>query len=85
MNDEYTFIYREMAKLSMTFIEELGGLQKNLMSEYVAYRKGDISKKEYLIRAKPIDREIERMEMSTLQGKSALKGSSLLHFQRQEH
>ncbi len=74
-----------VSELSMTFIEELGALYKSLMCEYMAYKKGDITQKEYLLRAKPIDREIEKMEISTLRGKSALKGSSLLHFQTQEH
>jgi len=83
MNDECTFIYRKMVKLSMTFTEKLDTLHQNLMSEYMAYKKGDISQKEYLYRAKPIDCEIEKIEMFTLQGRAALRGSSLLHFQMQ--
>lgn len=74
-----------MAKLSMIFIEELGGLYKDLMREYIAYREGDISQVEYLLRAKPIDRKIAEMEMSTLQGNPALRESFLQHVLKQEH
>lgn len=69
----------------MTFTEELGALHKKLMCEYIVYKKGDITQKEYLLRAKPIDREIEKMEMSTLRGKSALTESFLQHVLKQEH
>ena len=85
MRDEHTFIYREMAKLSMIFIEELGRLYNDLMREYIAYREGDISQEEYLLRAKPIDRRIAEMEMSTLQGNFALTESFLQHVLKQEH
>jgi len=83
MNDEGTFIYRKMVKLNMIFTEKLDTLHQKLMCEYMAYKNGDISQKEYLFRAKPIDSEIEKIEMFTLQGRAALRGSSLLHFQKQ--
>lgn len=85
MLSNYNGTFNLKDESNMTFTEELGALHKNLMCEYMAYKKRDITQKEYLLRAKPIDREIEEMEMSILRGKSALKGSSLLHFQTQEH
>ncbi len=55
---------------------KLQQLQKTLMNEYLSYRAGAISEKEYLTRAKPIDMAIGKLEMSTLPGTLALKGSS---------
>lgn len=69
----------------MIFSEVLGILHRSLMHEYMAYKEGDITQNEYLERAKPIDRDIEKMEMSNLLGMAALRGSSLLHFQKQEY
>ena len=69
----------------MIFAEQLRDLHKKLMRDYMAYKEGEITQKEYLIRANTIDREIEKMEVSTLPGTSALKGSFLLHSQKQEH
>ena len=69
----------------MTFAEELGVLHRSLMHEYMAYKQGKITQQEYLERAKPIDSDIMKMEMSTLPGMTALKGSFLLHFQKQEY
>lgn len=71
--------------MSMIFIEELGRLYKHLMREYIAYREGDISQEEYLLRAKPIDQRIAEMEMSTLQGNFALTESFLQQVLMQEH
>jgi len=59
-------------------------LQKMLEEEYQRYKLGEITQKEYLIRVKPIDQEIGKIEMSTLQDTPALKESFLLHFQMQE-
>ena len=60
-------------------------LQKMLMDEYLSYREGTISEKEYLIRAKPIDEAIDNLEMATLRGIPALRGSSLPHTHMQEN
>jgi len=51
-------------------------LQKMLMDEYIAYKAGKITEKEYLRRAKPIDEAIGNAEMSTLLGTPVLKKSS---------
>ena len=69
----------------MIFTEQLRDLYKKLMCDYVAYKEGEITQKEYLVRAKSLDREIADLEMSTLLGTAALRGSSLLHFQKQEY
>ena len=59
-------------------------MQKMLEENYEQYISGEITEKEYLVRIKPIDEEIGRREMSTLQDTLALKVSSLLHSHRQE-
>ena len=59
--------------------------QRKLVKEYSSYRQGLISEKEYLARAKPIDKAIGKLEMSTLQGTLAYKAASLQHSQKQEH
>ena len=69
----------------MVFTKQLRDLHKKLMRYYVAYKEGEITQKEYLIRAKIIDREIEKMELSTLLGTSALEGSFLLHSPTRVH
>ena len=66
-------------------MQKLLQLQKMLEEEYRQYKLGEITQKEYLVRIKPIDQEIGKIEMSTLQDIPALRGSSLLHFQMQEH
>ena len=48
--------------------KELQQLQKKLMDEYLSYREGTITEKEYLIRAKPLDEAIGKLEMATLLG-----------------
>jgi hypothetical protein len=60
-------------------------LQKKLEDNYKKYKSGNITEKEYLIRAKPIDIAIGRLEMATLQDTLVLQGTSLQHFQMQEH
>ncbi len=65
-------------------MKKLLQLQKMLEEEYRQFKLGAITKKEYLVRVKPIDQEIGKIEMSTLRGTPALKGLSLLHFQTQE-
>ena len=49
-----------------TLKNPLRHLQKRLEEEYRLYRSGDISEKEYLKRARPIDQAIEKLEMATL-------------------
>jgi hypothetical protein len=63
----------------MYITDPLKLLQKMLEEYYRQYRSGEISEKEYCIRAKPLDEEIGRLEMSTLRDTPVLKGSSLLH------
>lgn len=65
-------------------MKKLLQLQKMLEEAYREYKLGETTQEEYLVRVKPIDQEISKIEMSTLQGTPALKGSSLLHFQTQE-
>ena len=43
-------------------------LQKTLMGEYLSYRAGEITEKEYRNRAKPLDEAIGKLEMATLRG-----------------
>ena len=52
-------------------------MQKMLEENYKQYISGEITEKEYLHRIKPIDEEINKLEMSTLPDTLALKGSSL--------
>ncbi len=59
-------------------------LHRELKKEYYLYKHGNISEKEYLDRARPIDLAIDNIEMSTLQDTLALKGSSLLLSHKQE-
>jgi len=69
----------------MVHTKKLHLLQKKLESEYYSYRQGSISEQEYCSRAKPIDKEIDKLEMATLQDRLVLKAISSLHFQMQEH
>jgi len=59
-------------------------MQKMLEENYKQYISGEITEKEYLRRIKPIDEEIDKLEMSTLQDTPVLKGSSLLLSHKQE-
>ena len=54
-------------------------MQKMLEENYTLYRSGTISEYEYLVRIKPIDKEIGKLEMSTLLDNLVLKGSSSGH------
>lgn len=63
-------------------MNELLQLRKRLTSEYLLYKQGLIGKKEYCLRAKPIDEAIDKLEMAILQDTLALKGSSLPHSHR---
>lgn len=51
-------------------------MQKMLEEYYKQYGSGEITQKEYLIRIKPIDKEIGKLEMATLRDTPALKVSS---------
>jgi len=41
-------------------------MQKMLKEYYKQYRSGEITEKEYLLRIKPIDKEIGKLEMAIL-------------------
>ncbi|MCF6207487.1 MAG: hypothetical protein L3J47_11460 [Sulfurovum sp.] len=41
-------------------------LQRRMAEHYSAYRRGKISQQEYLWRIKPIDRQIDSIELSCL-------------------
>jgi hypothetical protein len=56
--------------------EMLQDQHRLLEREYKRYRSGEISEKEYLRRAKPIDRAIGNMEMATLRDTIAEKGDT---------
>ncbi len=57
-------------------MKELAQLQKMLKEHYKHYQLGKISEIEYLTQVKPIDEAIGKLEMATLQGTPALRGSS---------
>ena len=69
----------------MVYTNELFRLKRVLMSEYLSYKGGDITEQEYLIRAKPIDLAIDKLEMATLRDTLALRGSFLPHTPKLEY
>jgi len=69
----------------MVYRNKLHLLQKKLESEYHLYRQGFISEKEYCSRAKPIDKEIDKLEMATLQGTPVWQESFLQHALKLKH
>ena len=69
----------------MIYRKKLYQLHKNLETEYHSYSQGFISEKEYCSRAKPIDKEIAKLEMATLQDTLVLKGSFLQHALKPKH
>lgn len=69
----------------MIYRKKLYQLHKKLESEYHFYRQGFISEKEYCSRAKPIDKEIDKLEMATLQGSLVLQESFLQHALKPKH
>ena len=60
-------------------------MQKLLEVNYALYKEQKISEKEYLWRIKPIDEEITRLEMATLQDTLAWKESFLRHTPKLKH
>ena len=64
---------------------KLQQLQKMLMDEYLSYRAGTISEKEYLARARPIDEAIGKLEMATLRDTPLWKETFSQLFQTPEH
>ena len=50
----------------MVHTKKLHRLRKVLMNEYLLYKQGVISEKEYCSRAKPIDKAIDKIEMAIL-------------------
>ena len=65
-------------------MKTLSQLQHMLEKNYRQYKLGEMTQKEYLVRIKPIDKAIDKLEMSILQGTPVLRGSFLLHSHRQE-
>ena len=55
-----------------------------LMDEYLSYTAGEITEKEYLERAKPIDKAIGNLEMAILRGTLAAQRSSSLPSEKQK-
>ena len=64
----------------MYILNPLKLMQKMLEENYKQYISGEITEKEYLRRIKPIDEEIDNIEISTLPGTLALKGSSSVSY-----
>ena len=60
-------------------------MQKMLEENYKLYLLGEISQYEYLVRIKPIDKEIGKLEMSTLQDTSASIEAFSPHTLKQGH
>ena len=60
-------------------------LKKILEKNYKLYKSGKISEKEYLIRVKPIDEAIGKLEMATLRGTPLWKEAFLHCFLKPEH
>ncbi len=69
----------------MIYTTELQQLQKKLMDEYLSYKAGVITEKEYLIRAKPIDEAIGNLEMATLRDTPVWKEAFLQRSQTLKH
>jgi len=59
--------------------------KKRLSILYRLYQKKRISKEEYCRRVKPIDRAIDKLEMSTLQGTLVWQEAFSLHVQKLTH
>lgn len=66
----------------LSYRKQLFSLQKQLMREYISYKQGNITEKEYLIRAKPIDMAISALEMFILRDTLGLKEAFLPHIQK---
>ena len=47
-------------------MDTLQSLQKCMFDHYAAYRNGKMSQQEYLFKIKPIDGQIEKIELSIL-------------------
>jgi len=63
----------------------LSQIKQKLAYEYMLYTQGVIDQDEYCCRVKPIDREIDRLEMSILQGTLDWKEAFLPHTPKPEH
>ena len=59
-------------------------LQKELEAQYKRYRSGEITEKEYLDRAKPLDEAIGSLEMATLRGTPVWKEAFSQHSHKPE-
>ena len=56
----------------MYILDPLKIMQKMLDENYKLYMSGQITEEEYLIRIKPIDESIAKMEMKTLESRLVL-------------
>jgi len=56
----------------MYILDPLKIMQKMLDENYKLYSSGQITEEEYLIRIKPIDESISKMEMKTLESRLVL-------------
>ena len=74
-----------MVLVHMIHTKKLQQLQSMLMDEYILYKKGLISEKEYRIKVKPIDMAISKLEMSILQDTLVYKATFLQHSLKLEH
>ena len=67
------------------YTNKLVQLRNALMHEYLLYKQGCISQKEYQKRAKPIDMKIMDLEMSILRGSPAWIEAFSQHTLKQAH
>lgn len=57
----------------------LKGLQRQILEHYYLYQSGKVSEREYLRSIKPLDRKIDKMEMSIFQDSFVRKAVSSKH------
>ncbi len=58
----------------MYILDSLKIMQKMLEENYKLYASGEITEEEYLIRIKPIDDAIDKMEVNTMKKELELSG-----------
>ena len=69
--------YKHVTQLPTIRLKEL---QRQMQKHYSLYRLGKVSEAEYLYCIKPIDRQIDLLEMSILKGYIVWKEASSVHF-----
>ena len=72
--------YKQVTQLPLL---RLKALQRQMQKHYSLYRLGKVSEAEYLCRIKPLDRQIDLLEMSILKGYFVWKEASSGHFRVQ--